>query len=229
MTINHHIMKYVTKAKADILSLAGKIPRHEVQIHVNHELHGTVYGGYSICPKGIDQNSVVYSFGIGEDVSFDLSLINKYNLNVFAFDPTPKALSWIKSQKMPNNFSYFDYGLADFNGIADLYLPINPSHVSASILSRDTNSFEAKMRRLKTIMDDLGHDHIDILKMDIEGAEYQVIPDILDLDISQILLEFHHSLVSKMATNRAVAELNHAGYQIFWISDGKDVYSFIRK
>ena len=30
-------------------------------------------------------------------------------------------------------------------------------------------------RALKTLMSDLGHDHIDVLKMDIEWSEYEVL------------------------------------------------------
>jgi len=35
--------------------------------------------------------AVVYSLGIGEDISFDLALIEKYGARVHAFDPTPKV------------------------------------------------------------------------------------------------------------------------------------------
>ena len=53
---------------------------------------GTEYGGW-IIPTNIklDENSIVYSAGVGEDISFDLLLSNKYNSNIILIDPTEKA------------------------------------------------------------------------------------------------------------------------------------------
>ena len=42
---------------------------------------GTNYGGWYI-PNDIklDENSIIYSAGVGEDISFDLLLSNKYKM-----------------------------------------------------------------------------------------------------------------------------------------------------
>lgn len=44
---------------------------------------GTNYGGW-IIPNNINlnENSIVYSGGVGEDISFDLLLQEKYNCNI---------------------------------------------------------------------------------------------------------------------------------------------------
>ena len=49
-------------------------------------------------------------------------------------------------------------------------------------------------RRLMTIATMLGHTHINLLKMDIEGAEYTSSSDRLSsgLQIEQLLVEFHY-------------------------------------
>ena len=53
---------------------------------------GTNYGGW-IIPKNIslNENSVVYSGGVGEDISFDIKLQSKYGSNIILIDPTEKA------------------------------------------------------------------------------------------------------------------------------------------
>ena len=55
---------------------------------------GTYYGGYDI----YDSNSIniVLSCGLGEDASFDVELINKYNCKVIIVDPTPRAITHFK-------------------------------------------------------------------------------------------------------------------------------------
>ena len=81
-------------------------------------------------------------------------------------------------------------------------------------------------------MESLSHNHIDILKMDIEGAEYDVIDDILssNIAIKQILVEFHHRFpnVGLKKTKETIKKLNNFGYRIFHISNNGEDYSFIK-
>ena len=81
-------------------------------------------------------------------------------------------------------------------------------------------------------MQDLGHDHIDLLKVDIEGAEYEVIEDFLasQVDVKQVLIEFHHRFpeIGLDQTRQAVAALRAAGYQLFYISSTGQELGFIR-
>lgn len=49
-------------------------------------------------PKVILQHKpLVYSGGVGEDISFDLAIMHDYSATVFAFDPTPKAIRYLNS------------------------------------------------------------------------------------------------------------------------------------
>jgi hypothetical protein len=43
----------------------------------------------------------IYSCGVGEDISFDMAVMNDYDCEIFAFDPTPKSMDWIKMQSIP--------------------------------------------------------------------------------------------------------------------------------
>src|SRR5258708_2318542 len=55
----------------------------------------TGYGAWTLCPERISAQSVIYSLGVGDDISFELSLIECFHLPaLFAFDPTPAAISW---------------------------------------------------------------------------------------------------------------------------------------
>ena len=84
-----------------------------------------------------------------------------------------------------------DIGVSDFDGIASFNPPPKPEY--ASYEESENGNFYFKVNKLKTIMEDNGHDRIDLLKMDIEGSEYKVMLDIIDDEIfpNQITGEFH--------------------------------------
>jgi FkbM family methyltransferase len=206
-------------------------------IKCNYEWYGNEYGGFYLCPDFLNNKSIVYSFGIGEDISFDESIINKFKCKVFGFDPTPKSIKWINNNNIPKGFSFYEFGLGKKNEIVKMYLPINPEHVSGSVLLhsnvKSTSSVMVQMKSFKDIIDILEHKQIDILKMDIEGAEYDVIDDILNnhVQINQILIEFHDRLIENgiYKTRKAIRLLKSKGYEIFAISNSFQEISFIKK
>ena len=157
-----------------------------IQIYCKKEHYGTEYGGWVVCPTIVNKDNIVYSCGVGEDISFDLELIAKFGCNVYAFDPTPKSIKWIRFQKLPKEFHFYEYGIADYDGTATFYPPKNPNYASYTIIPQKLGpqkNIVASVFRLKTIMKILKHTKIDILKIDIEGAEYAVIKDAIKSNI----------------------------------------------
>jgi len=222
-------LKFFTKL------LLGREVFYFRQKKIPTELIGTKeYGSWLIHPKNVTKDSIVYSFGIGQDISFDTDLIKKFDCKVFAFDPTPKSISWLKKQTLPKNLRYFEIGLNAKDDIIEMFPPQNPHHVSYSIVSKNSNAIpvQIKVAQLKTIMQDLGHLKIDILKMDIEGSEYRAIDNILksNINIDQILVEFHHRFpkISPRETKKTIEQLNNADYKIFAISSSREEYSFVK-
>lgn len=199
------------------------------------ERFGSEYGGWDVVTTNINSQSVIYSFGVGEDASFDIALIEKYDLIVYAFDPTPKSIEWVKKQCFPANLVMHNFGIAAFDGRVSFNPPENPNHVSHTLLDRPSTKAKAitvPVKRLCTIMQELENDRIDILKMDIEGAEYGVINDIYKSDIrpGQILVEFHHRFprVGVKKTKKAVKIIKSMGYQLFSVSPTHEEYCFIK-
>jgi FkbM family methyltransferase len=216
------------------LMLTGRDVYYPVQFGCRKEHHGTLLEGYFLAPERIRPESIVYSLGVGDDISFDLSIIRKYGVHVHAFDPTPQAIQWIGSQKLPDEFHFYDFGVSDYDGHAQLNPHENPRDVSHTILEKPEtahNGVNVKVHSLGTIMNMLGHKRIDILKMDIEGAEYGVIQELVssDIEVKQILLEFHHRFrnVGTIKTREAIDALNKRGFRIFDLSPNEGVYSFI--
>jgi FkbM family methyltransferase len=194
---------------------------------------GSDYGGWTLSIDLLSQgNPIVYSVGLGHDISFDLALAKAIPCEIFGFDPTPKTRQWIATQPLPGNFHYVPLGLADQDGLVNFAMPSDPSFDDFSIARPIKGAFVAcEVRRLTSLAKQLGHDKIDLLKMDIEGAEYRVIDDICSGTLlpSQMLVEFHHRLDGAHIrdTLQAIAKLRKTGYLLFDVSASGRELSFV--
>ncbi len=222
---------------------------------------GSYYGGWTIPVNLLHENSICYCVGAGEDITFDIELIRNFGCNVYCIDPTPRAIEHITALKnslttgerivttpanIPYNiteailkkFTFLPVGLWSENKIMKFYSPKNPQHVSHSIinLQQTDDFFEAPCKRLSSLMKELGHSTIDLLKLDIEGAEGVILKNIIEdkLNISCICVEFdeakHGSLSVKQRVEQQIKTLEQYGYtiiyrrnfdEIIFLKDGK--------
>jgi FkbM family methyltransferase len=182
----------------------------------------------------------VYSVGVGDDVTWDLALIDRFGVRVDAFDPTPRSIRWVQSRPLPAGFIFHALGLAEFDGEAQFAKKNKyPDGCSYDLVRSGTEASDAvekviaPVARLGTIMNRLGHDRLDVLKMDIEGAEYEVLADMLLARIypKQLLVEFHYFEGAAQRidqTTRLIHRLNEEGYRAFARSPNGYEFSFVR-
>ena len=98
----------------------------------------------------------------------------------------PTYLYQVMSHRIdPEKIKMFPYGLHTEDGDKKFYKPTNTEYVSHSAVpGMKSDAFiVVPMKTLQTIMKELDHDHIDLLKIDIEGSECDVIDQMLDLRI----------------------------------------------
>lgn len=219
------------------LIYGGTTKHLKKEINIPKKWFGNDYGGFFVATDFINENSLIYSFGIGEDISFDTEIIKKYNARVFGFDPTPKSIKWISDQQLPEKFQFYNFGISDKTGTSTFYFPNNPNFVSGSVVPQSNvnvqNGINVELKTLEDTAAFLGHKRIDVLKMDIEGSEYDVIENIVrtDIFIGQILVEFHDRFFENGTekTIRVLDLLKEKGFVIFGISETFDEVSFINK
>jgi FkbM family methyltransferase len=177
------IQKLKTFCRVNFEKLIGKSPIFKIQKKLAFKrVGGEQYGFWNINLDGINSNSVVYSFGVGTDISFDLEMIKLTDCKIYAFDPTPESIKWVSEQKLPSNFIFQPYGIANYNGKAKFYKPSNENYISHSTTNNHNTKndyIEVDVRTIEKLMTLNGHSKVEVVKMDIEGAEYDVIPDVL--------------------------------------------------
>lgn len=198
------------------------------------EIHGSPYGGWTILKNSLNESSVVYSFGIGYDLTFDISIINQYHCQVYAFDPTPKVMEWLKTQSLPSRLYCQEWAIYDKDGELKFFTTLDSWHFNHSSENGESIEVTVKGYAIKTIMDRLNHKMVDLIKLDIEGSEYQVIDNLMSIGLKpkQLLIEFHHFFDGKkgnIKTENAIRKLQDYGYVLFAISPGFTEYSFAWK
>jgi FkbM family methyltransferase len=149
------------------------------------------YGSWTTDIEGLTKESIVYSFGVGYDISWDLELIRRYGCRVYAFDPTYSSAEWLKKQILPPEFVFEQVGISTYDGDETFYLPLKEGKGDFSTVKKGSRSTRLPVKTLQTLMKERGHKQIDVLKMDIEGAEFAVLPTIAALNIRQLLVEIH--------------------------------------
>ena len=108
--------------------------------------------------SAVSEKCVVYSFGSSDDACFEEALVNKFDCEIHIFDPTSSTLQNPK-------WTYHSYGLGGEDPTITDYWDWRTQ--------KRANCTSCPMKHLPDIMKELGHDYIDILKVDIDGAEWR--------------------------------------------------------
>jgi len=182
-------------------------------MEIELKMLGSPYGGWVVPIHRLNNNFICYCVGAGEDISFETTLAHNFNINVSIFDPTPRAKEHfnnlinctINGRKTSpitgdkwyygidkiniNRLKFFPYGVWSKKEMKKFYAPSNPQYVSHSINSKLSNEFfEAQCYTIKDLMEMFNDQHIDLLKMDIEGAENEVIKNMFQDNIFPYIL-----------------------------------------
>lgn len=188
---------------------------------------GTGYGGFYVPSSLLSANSIVYCVGCGEDISFDLGLIERFGCHVWAFDPTPRAIRHVEQHAKDNPRYHFQpFGVWSEDKPMRFYMPDNEAAVSGSLVGLNGTQrwIDVEVRRLQTLMRSLGHTRVDLLKLDVEGAEYDVIENLLAEGILPGCLQIDFDQPTPFPkTHALIRKLREAGYELVSI----DVWNYV--
>jgi FkbM family methyltransferase len=175
---------------------------------------GTEHSGWviNVSPPPV----VVYCAGVGKGMSLELELAKMASQPVLVFDPSPTGIHTV-AQSDTRNLKFFPVGLAARPGLVQFSVPADPEEGSYSVVQPGVDVVSFECYDLPTIMRSNGDTRIDLLKMDIEGFEFDIVNQILDqnIPVRQLCVEFHRWLRPR-ATLKTIARLYRAGYRIVY-------------
>ena len=112
----------------------------------------------------------------------------------------------------------------------NFYLPINKDFVSCSIkqIGRSNDCINVKVKTINTIMEELNHKHIDLLKIDIENIECDVLEKMLNDEIYPMYISVDFDLMNhdKIRCIEVIKKIMANGYKLIKRT-GQD-FSFYR-
>lgn len=177
MTIYEFALSQYRKVRVLIRRLIGAQPTIRVSRIKPIKYYGNKgYGGWGVPSGYINAESTIVDAGLGEDISFSESLIAEFSCIVHGFDPTPRSIAYVKSRNL-QNFRLHQFGLAGSNRGATFFLPNNDFHISGSVTKTahvGDEQIEVDLVDIERVFSIIDKRKIDILKIDIEGAEYEL-------------------------------------------------------
>jgi FkbM family methyltransferase len=153
-------------------------------------------GNYLIHRLPAGSRPIVYSFGIGNDISFDKAAADEFDVPIYMYDPTPGVVAFMADQKDDDRLIFKSEGIYSRETTTKLYTSDKVGKLNSSLYpihGRDGGFELVHCRTLGMFMDENGHDSIDILKMDVEGVADEVLNQVLDeteIRPRQIITEF---------------------------------------
>jgi len=189
----------------------------------------------------LSADSVVIDAGCSYEADFSVSLIGQYGVQAFGVDPTRKhqaALRLIES-RYPGRFTHVPWAIAATDGVLTFYE--SRTNESGSLLTDhvnvvhdETTSYDVEAVTLRTLLKRVGVQAVDILKLDLEGAEYELFEQMADDELrpfTQVFVEFHHHAVSHFKeadTRRVVERVSGWGFRTFSVDDHNYLFYRVR-
>ncbi|KAI9815409.1 MAG: hypothetical protein M1832_005479 [Thelocarpon impressellum] len=121
------------------------------------------------------ETTIIYSFGVEQDSAFEEAMLSRTNAEIFAYDFTVDDFGTQLTQAHRDRSHFMKIGLSG----EDKLTAVPPFYTLSSLMRVN------------------GHSYIDILKIDVEGSEYDAFDRLMDdfegqdLPIGQIMIEIH--------------------------------------
>jgi FkbM family methyltransferase len=197
---------------------------------------GTKYGGWWLFAPAVGREPLLVDCGLGVDISFPRAFLKRFGGSVFGIDPNPAALEYARAHCPPgmevHAGAFWTRGGEELEfhlprPLAEL--PTGADGVSGSLLPshRYTGAARLKVRTLSLadVLARTGRQECDVLKLDIEGAEY----DVLDAlcaggemrRVRQLMVEFHHHCTERTLedTVACIAAVEARGFALMHTED----------
>jgi FkbM family methyltransferase len=157
----------------------------------------------------LNADSIVFDLG-GYKGDFAAKIFEKYGCRVYLFEPHPEFYQVCVERFRGNEkIIPINIGLSDLAGSFFLSDSVDGS----SFLNadhRDKPRIKCEVREFFEVLDELAIDHVDLMKVNIEGGEYPLLKHIVDNDRAALVgtyqIQFHNFIENAEASRKHIVE-----------------------
>lgn len=216
----------------------------EWRLPAGFERMGTKYGGWWIFAPAVGKDPLLIDCGLGHDISFPIAFLARCGGRVIGIDPNPAAIEYCRTRS-PAAMEIRAEAFWTTAGETLTFhlprpveeLPKGADGVSGSLLASHSYAGESALSvrttSLAEVLASAGRSECDVFKLDIEGAEYDVLTALCASGeirrARQVLIEFHHHCTSHPLedTLNAVEKVQGSGFKLAHTEDRN--YVFVRR
>lgn len=171
----------------------------------------------------LDENSLVFDVGgyKGQGAS---DLFSMYLPTIYIFEPrTEYAESIEKRFKKNNKIKVFNFGLSSKK--SDDYIYVNDD--GSTLFLKNKQKEKIKLESISAFIKNNNIKKIDLLKLNIEGGEYEVLDDLIDSKLLKIItnlqIQFHNfpldAKKKMLEIQKELNETHHLTYQYEFVME----------
>ena len=173
----------------------------------------------------LSSQSVVLDIG-GYRGDFAAVALERFGCRVYLFEPVTEYYQYCKARFSKNDrVSCLDFGLSSQNGMLEISLL---EDASSFVVKGDAATDRVKIRSITEVIGELGIEKIDLVKINIEGGEYDVLPALIESGYIEkvrfLQVQFHTFVPDAKRKRDAIREklkLTHEenwNYEFVWES-----------
>lgn len=166
----------------------------------------------------LNKESVVFDLG-GYHGDFAHKIVEKFNCKVYIFEPVPDFYKICANRFDKNpNVTCFNFGLSDKDETLDITLDENSS--SFFNHSKKLQKSSVRLQSFNDFIESNKVARIDLLKINIEGGEFSVIPSLIQSNnitkIRFLQVQFHNFIDEAIVRRRKIREALSLTHSEMW-------------
>lgn len=164
---------------------------------------------------------------VGQSVEWALDAFKNCELKIDSFEPLPKNVEVLR-EKFGNNphVSIHDAAVSTTDGLTSFYCQNWGARTGSSLVKGKSSASDMDVINVRTIdiakwlRDNVNEDEVCVLKVDIEGAEYEVLPHLIDQGLNSVaeflLVEYHGTKTPNYSPSVEILTSNSFAHVVDW-------------
>lgn len=168
----------------------------------------------------INSQSIVFDVG-GDTGVWAMEIYEKYKPKLFIFEPNMESITELKKNFSGTDSQIFNFGLGSkntqvllsANGMGSSIFEVSPGYDEAK-------KFEIKIKDINDVFKELALNEIDLIKINIEGGEYDLVPRIIETGIINkcriIRIQFHDWIPDAFTMRKKIVKQLAKTHDVEW-------------